>query len=255
MARPLLAAIALVAAATLVACAEGSEISDLTGAGGSLPSGSGGASGLGGGGGDDEGSTARASSSASGPSTSAGATTSSGGDGGAGEGGGGDGGAGATTGATTSATTTTGSGVLCDFTSPNDCAGAENLGAVAGDEDGAPVVVEGTTSKWFQIRIEERSSGISETDLSYSVSLTSPAGMNYDLYVLQGPQDGNPDCGAGPTVGQSNGVAEVVSASWDDDQGFGGEDDSLWLSIEVRHLSGEMCDLDDRWTLSIQGDP
>ena len=117
------------------------------------------------------------------------------------------------------------------------------------------MVVEGTTSKWFRIRIEERASGISETDLSYSVSLTSPAAMNYDLIVHQGPQDGNADCGAIPTFGQSNGTAEVVSASWDDDQGFGGEDDSLWISIEVRHVSGEMCDLDDRWTLTIQGYP
>lgn len=253
MARPLLAAIALVAAATLIACAEGSQIEDTAGAGGSLPSGSGGAPGLGGGGGDDDGSSTRASSSAAGTTSSAVSSTSSGGEGGAGEGGAGDGGAGSTTGATTSATT--GSGVVCDFTSPNDCAGAENLGAVAGDENGAAVVVQGTTSKWFKIRVEERASGISETDLSYSVSLTSPAGMNYDLYVLEGPQDGNPNCNAAPKVGQSNGTAEVVSASWDDDQGFGGEDDSVWLSIEVRHLSGEMCDLDDRWTLSIQGYP
>jgi hypothetical protein len=259
MARPLnLAIAALAAAAVLAACAEGSELapSSSSGAGGA-PSGAGGGEGTGGDAGAD-GSSSRASSATSGPSStgSAASATSGGGDGGAGgggEGGGGEGGAGSTTSA--SSTSSTGGGLACDFASPNDCAGAENLGAVAGDEDGEPVTVQGTTAKWFRIRVEERASGISETDLSYSVSLTSPAGMNYDVIVMEGPQDGDPTCGGTPKAGQSNGVAEVVSASWDDDQGFGGEDDSVWLSIEVRHVSGDQCDLDDRWTLTVQGYP
>jgi hypothetical protein len=113
--------------------------------------------------------------------------------------------------------------------------------------------VTGATSKWFLIWIEERASGVSETDLSYRVALTSPAGMNYDVIVHQGPQDGAPDCNAPPVTGQLEGGAEVVAASWDDDQGIGGEDDSVYLAIEVRWISGTECSLQDQWTLTIQG--
>jgi hypothetical protein len=83
------------------------------------------------------------------------------------------------------------------------------------------------------------------------VTLTSPAGMNYDLFVHQGPQDGSPDCNAPEIKGTPSGSSETVSDSWDDDQGLGGEDDSVWLSIEVRHVSGMDCNA--TWTLKIEG--
>lgn len=255
MARPLNAIAAVVVVAALVACAEGSDLTDTSSAGDG-PSGQGGA-GVGGAGDGGDGSSSRASSGSSSPTTASvtsGSSAAGGGDGGAGgggEGGAGEGGAGSTTSA--SSTSSTGGGVDCDFASPNACATAENLGAVAGDESSATISVQGTTSKWFKIRVEERASGVFETDLSYRVSLTSPAGANYDLFVIEGPQSGAASCNGVPKVGQQVGASEQVSASWDDDQGIGGEDDSVWLSIEVRHVSGDQCDLDDRWTLTIQG--
>lgn len=41
---------------------------------------------------------------------------------------------------------------------------------------------------------------------------------------------------------------EMVSASWDDDQGLGGEDDSLWLAGEIVHATGNDCTAE--WTLT-----
>lgn len=235
----LLGALGLLAGA---ACAEGSSITDF-GAGGS----GGGGVGLGGrgGAGGDEGpstTTSSRSSAASGPGSSA----SSGGGGEGGEGGAG-------TSSTSSTTSSTGTGQGCNFASPNQCTSAEALGFLPGDEDSAPLSVQGATSKWFSVRITEESSSISETDLSYRVALASPAGMNYDLFVHPGPQDGDQDCGAAPIQGQSDGSAEVVFQEWDDDQGFGGEDDSVWLMIEVRYVAGESCSLSDQWTLTIEG--
>lgn len=146
-----------------------------------------------------------------------------------------------------------GSGMICDYTAPNTCTSATQLSAIAGDENEPPVVVTGDTSMWVAIHVQEKVGSILEEDLSYTVSLVSPTGMDYDLMVHQGPQEGSPDCGATAQQGQSQGNAEVVHNSWDDDFGFLGEDDSVWLSIEVRHVSGSECGPDAEWTLTITG--
>jgi hypothetical protein len=145
----------------------------------------------------------------------------------------------------------TAGGGTCDFTSPNDCAGAVVLPEVAGDKNQPPAVVTGSTSEWFRILIGEQDGNISEEDLSYTVTLTSPAGMDYDLIVHPGSQDGPPNCNATAILGQ--GQPETVSQSWDDDQGIGGEDDDVWLSIQVVYVSGMVCGPSAEWTLTIQG--
>ena len=180
----------------------------------------------------------------------------SGGTGGAG----GEGAHGTTT--TTSTTSTAGTGgeggggggggnaPACDFDAPNTCPSAEQLPSVSGDEGGT-AQGQGKTSKWLAVHITEDDSSIFPTDLSYTVTLTSPAGMDYDLFVRQGPEDGSPDCNAAEKKGQPSGSSETVHAGWNDDQGLGGEDDSLWLCIEVRWISGDDCNA--TWTLTVQG--
>jgi hypothetical protein len=141
-------------------------------------------------------------------------------------------------------------GSACDFSATNTCASAQSLGNVAGDTGGL-AQTSGVGSKWIKARITEADSSVFETDLSYVVTLTSPPGMDYDLYVRQGPQDGPQDCAATEKKGVVSGSTETVSDSWDDDQGIGGEDDSVWLSIEVRHVSGDDCATP--WSLSVSG--
>jgi hypothetical protein len=251
-ARKWVAAGLIIACGGFVACAEGTAVENPATATGQGGGGIGGR-GLGGAGGsdDDDVSSSSKSSSRSSSAATSGSTGSSSGDGGGGEGGAGDGGAGSTS--VTASSASSSSGMQCNFTSPNQCATAESLGSIAGDEDGAPVILTGTTSKWYTIRIEERSSGISETDLSWRVSLTSPVGMNYDVIVHEGPQDGGVDCNGTVYNGALSGNAEVCSHEYDDDQGIGGEDDSLWLAIEVRYVSGEACGVLDTWQLTIDG--
>jgi hypothetical protein len=168
-------------------------------------------------------------------------TAGSGGDGGGGSGGG-AGGAGASG---------AGGSGGCSYASPNTCASAQTLGVIAGDKSGNPVVVTGNTSKWFLIKVEEQVSSIGGVDLSYTVSLATPAGMDFDLYVLPGPEGGDPSCAAAPVKG--TGTPESVSDKWDDDQPLGGEDDSKWLDIEVRYVSGTLCGAAAEWTLTIEG--
>ena len=121
------------------------------------------------------------------------------------------------------------------------------MSSVAGDEGGTSTVMA-AGSRWFQIHVTEESSSIFASDLSYTVTLTSPASDAYNLVVHEGPQDGNPNCAATPVMG--TGTPKTVHAGWDDQQGFGGEDDSLWLSIEVQFVSGTDC---GEYTLSVEG--
>ena len=142
----------------------------------------------------------------------------------------------------------------CVFDSPNACSTAEGLGQIAGDENDPVVTRYGVTSKWFQIHITEEVDSIIGEDMSYTVTLTSAPGTMYDLIVHQGPQDGSPNCNATAKVGTpAGGSIQTVHDSWDDDQGIGGEDDSVWLSIEVRYISGSECDTAAEWKLEIQG--
>lgn len=228
----------LLCAFLVASCAKGTTLSPLDGDGGE-----GGTSNSGGEGGSpgttSMGGTTTTSTTADGggmDTGGAGGMAGSGGGGGAG-GSGGMGGAG---------------GSPCDFTAQNNCATAEGLPAVSGDEGGT-ATASGTGSKWLKVQIQETDSSIFASDLSYMVSLTSPPGMDYDLYVKQGPEDGNPDCGATAQKGVLGAGSESVSADWNDDQGIGGEDDSLWLSIEVRHVSGDDCNA--KWSLTVIGNP
>lgn len=145
-----------------------------------------------------------------------------------------------------------GGGPVCDFSAPEMCAQSEPLPAVSGDEGNDTVTRTGIGSKWFQIHVEETDSSIFGADLSYRVSLASPPGMNYDLKVHQSAQAaGSADCNG--TLKTGAGTPESVSDSWGDDQGFGGEDDSVWLVIEIVYVSGSDCSNGATWTLQVQG--
>ncbi|MBK6518208.1 MAG: hypothetical protein IPM79_31000 [Polyangiaceae bacterium] len=215
-------------------CAEGGTLEDGGGpaAGGAGPSSGGGGDGTGANG------TGANGTGANGPSTGGAAQGGSAGDGGAPSVGGSPGEGGSPP-------------LTCVFAAPEDCAGAEILSAVAGDEGSDTVVRSGDEARWFKVHIQEADSGISEADLSYRVTLASPPGMNYDLRVYQGSQDGPANCNGTLKVGA--GTPETVSDSWDDDQGFGGEDDSVWLVIEVVYVSGDLCGVDNQWTLTVAG--
>lgn len=139
---------------------------------------------------------------------------------------------------------------MCDFGHMHTCEMSTDLGNVSGD-DGGSTTQTGVGSTWLKVRIKETNSSIFEEDLSYRVTLTSPPNVDYDLAVHQGPQDGPLNCNANAKPGVAMGLDKVVSDGWDDDQGLGGEDDSVWLAVEIRHLSGTDCEAE--WTLTVEG--
>jgi hypothetical protein len=216
--RLLLRALAL---AALSSCGYPSFQFDATDATSSSSGGVGGEGGNGAGG--------SATSTSTGPTHTTTSSGSGGGDGGRG-GAGGSGGAGGAG----------GSEPACTYDAPNDCLGAIELCTVKGDEGNDLCSADGTTSKWLKVRVEEASLLIAQ--LSYSVSLHSPPGMLFEVYVRRG------DCGSPEQKGM--GTPPSVEETWSD---VIAHDDGGWVMIEVRHAMGNLCGPQAQWTLTARG--
>jgi hypothetical protein len=143
-------------------------------------------------------------------------------------------------------------------TATNTCPTARALNQIRGDVDAQVSSASGIMSEWLKITILDVG-GVFNRDatLKARITLTSPVGSNYDLFVHR-PDDagGNAiapkDCSVAPVSAQQTSGEDVVSLSWADITNFFGETagDGLVLSIEVRHVSGP-CD--KPWSLSVQG--
>lgn len=121
------------------------------------------------------------------------------------------------------------------------------MSAVDGDRNNDTRTLKGTTSKWFKVLVNEAvSSIISYPQLSYTATLTAPLGMDFDLFEYDGTFSA-PSCSGNPK--HATGTPESVTDTWGDT--LGGED-TRWLTLEVRYISGEMCP-SDPWTLTVKG--
>jgi hypothetical protein len=239
-------------ASVVVACANGGAEADQGafddgGADGttssSTGSGSGSGSTSGGSSGSSSGGTTSSSGSSSGGQVDSGAGDSGGDDGG---GPGGD-----------AATGDDGGSALCS-TSPDQCvASATSLGSVAGDESATAVAASGYTSEWLRLDETEQDSSPIGKPMIFTATLTSPPGLNYDLYAYLGASGGvgNIECTA--VKGQSTnpaGEQDQVTFQWGETGGIAnGTDDSATVMIEVRWISGA-CSTSQNWSLSAHGD-
>ncbi|MHC4695836.1 MAG: hypothetical protein ACYTFA_03725 [Planctomycetota bacterium] len=117
---------------------------------------------------------------------------------------------------------------------------APQLGQLCGDEGSDDVSRTGYGERWDKVRVEECSQW--DSDLSFTVQLDSPVGMNYDLFLYS-------PCGS--LVGQSEngpGQTDVIWYHWAD-RPFS-EDDSRSVFIEIRYISGDSC---AAWSLTACG--
>jgi hypothetical protein len=122
------------------------------------------------------------------------------------------------------------------------------LQAIAGDQHNDTRTATGNTSHWYSVDVQEQvSSFTSYPQLSYTVTLASPPGTSYGLFVYEGDGSG-PTCFAAAMPGTGN--PATVTDAWSDTPIA---DDSRWITIEVRYLSGEACGPSDLWTLAVEG--
>lgn len=244
-----------IVAAVAVACANG-------GAGDQGVFDDGGADGTTSGSGSGSSSTGSGSTSGSSGSTSGGTTSSTGSgsstSSGSSSGGGGSGDSGITEGGEgDDASTDDGGGSACGV-SPNQCAAnATFLGSVAGDESGSPVGASGYTSEWLRLDETEQDSSPLAAPMIFTATLTSPPGMNYDLYAYLGASGGVGNIECTMVKAQSTNAAgeqDQVSFEWGETGTFANDsDDSATVMIEVRWVSGA-CSNAQNWSLSAHGD-
>jgi hypothetical protein len=143
-------------------------------------------------------------------------------------------------------------------TTINACSNARILSAIRGDSEAQVSSASGQMSEWVAVTIADIG-GVFNADgtIRARITLTSPAGSNYDLFVHQPSEAGGnavppKDCSVAPLSSQSANGDDVIALSWQDVTNFFGETagDGLMLSIEIRHVSGP-CD--KPWSLRVQG--
>lgn len=123
---------------------------------------------------------------------------------------------------------------------PSCAANTVFLGTIDGDTSDIDLSATAYNERWYRFRLFEGNDW--DVYLSSTITLTSAAGTDFDLYVYCESCTGNL---AGSS--RSTGVDTVNvrrNDSW-------GNDDSFDVYVEVRHFSSSVCGY---WTLTIQGD-
>ena len=133
------------------------------------------------------------------------------------------------------------------------CADAVNIGTVSGDEPSASIEVSGDASGWLTFRVIEDDHTLSGEALSFTATLTSPLGVDFDLYVYRGPAEGRSGCDG---VMESSTAAvgdDVVHMSWGEGAMANAIADDAWIAVEIIP-KGDMCPDGDDWSLTVEGD-
>jgi hypothetical protein len=138
---------------------------------------------------------------------------------------------------------------------PNDstCPVATVIGEVSGDEGSPPIVRVGTEATWVSFQVTEDNDGVTGENVEFTATLTSPVGIDYDLYVYRGPPGADSGCGGSLDQSTSAGAEDVVHMSWGEGGVANGGDDRAWLAAEIVPKAG-MCDPLAQWSLTIEGD-
>jgi hypothetical protein len=132
------------------------------------------------------------------------------------------------------------------------CASATVIGEVQGDEVSEPLELEGTEPTWVSFQVLEENDSVVGEALSFSATLTSPVGYDFDLYVYRGPEGGATGCGGELEQSTSAGASDVVQMSWGEGIGANAQNDSAWVAVEIVAKDG-ICDENASWTLTIDG--
>jgi hypothetical protein len=137
--------------------------------------------------------------------------------------------------------------------SPNACAGATAMGSVSGDTGAETARQTGSTSKWLKLRVREDDSAVtSGKKLKLTLTLTSPAGSNFDLRVYLPLDPTSEKCTGADRVTSASTGPDVAALEWGEGTFPNGADDSRTVTIEVLHVSGT-CDPSKTWSLLAEG--
>ncbi len=138
---------------------------------------------------------------------------------------------------------------------PHDttCPLATVIGEVSGDEDSSPILRQGMEPTWVSFQVTEDNDGVTGENLEFTATLTSPPGIDYDLYVYRGDPGADTGCGGSLDQSTSAGAEDVVHMSWGEGGIANGGDERAWIAAEIVPKAG-MCDPLAQWSLEIVGD-
>ena len=134
------------------------------------------------------------------------------------------------------------------------CAQAMSVGTVSGDTGNDTKTAMGYESAWFNVRVTENDSSVFATPMNLTVNLTSPTGVNFDLYLYVNSGSDVTECTNVSAMSTMTGTMDQAHISWGESGTFSnGADDSRTVSIEVRPVSGT-CSSANQFTLVVYGD-
>ena len=150
------------------------------------------------------------------------------------------------------ATTSTGGEEVCS--DPGSCGNAMVLGTVSGDESSPNLTAQGSDNAWFTFRVTEDSDDFAAEMVAFTVTLTSPAGYDFDLYAFRGEESGTTGCGGVADDSTGAGAVDFVAISWGEEGPLAdGDDESSWVAVRVESKTG-VCDPTALWMLEVEGD-
>ncbi len=132
------------------------------------------------------------------------------------------------------------------------CPTSPVIGGVSGDESSRDIEFSGAAPIWVRFQVSENDNSLVGSGLSFTVTLTSPVGADFDLYVYRGPAGGSRSCGGVSQNSTNDGAVDSVSMSWGEGGIPNGADDGAWVAVEVR-AKDNMCAPPEQWMLLIEG--
>ncbi len=142
---------------------------------------------------------------------------------------------------------------MVSCTSSATCQGAMDVGTVSGDTGGGMLSGNGYQSGWFRARITEDDSSVVGSKLKVTINLTSPASANYDLYAYVNTGSDVVECTTVSSMSTQASGVDTVHLSWGEGTISNGNDDSRYVSIEVRPAQGAACSAGSPYQLQITG--
>jgi hypothetical protein len=133
------------------------------------------------------------------------------------------------------------------------CPTAMVIGGVSGDEASPQLQAMGDEPVWLTFEVAENNDSIGGETLSFTATLVSPPGLDFDLYAYRGASGGSTGCGGAMQSSSNIGTNEVVSMTWGEGAFGNNADDDAWIAVEIRAKNG-MCQAGAQWTLTVQGD-
>jgi hypothetical protein len=123
----------------------------------------------------------------------------------------------------------------------NTCETARDIGTVNGDEGGESVEAEGKCAEWVRVRVHEADDGWRGNEMKIKVTLTSPAGHDFDLAAFINTTADVPECRRPHQQTQSRTGTDEIKLEWGEDFLANNADDSRTLAIQVTSGNGVAC--------------